>query len=355
MAGADSTRHCRHCGEPIADVRRPGPKRQFCNAACKFRERATSNRRKTHRSGAVCAANGCDRPSLSKGYCSAHYSRVRQGNPLDRPIAQKGARVIKPCGYCGKAMPPMRPSIAEKTKFCSRSCATKHRAKISGGPRLYALVCPYCKTEHQRRAGWSDGAYCSRACFGAMRAHIARETQSLYAIADNWKWKQPEAVRLEVCALRRIANWKPGRSPTVRPCMDCGRKCIGTGEIKRLCSDCKARHVKDSAKRSRKTPASRASKKLYKTLRRMRVAGTAIAIDPIAVFIRDKWRCHLCGCKTPQKLRGTYDPNAPELDHVIPLSKGGTHTWGNVKCACRKCNGAKSSKPLGQLGLEIAA
>jgi 5-methylcytosine-specific restriction endonuclease McrA len=30
--------------------------------------------------------------------------------------------------------------------------------------------------------------------------------------------------------------------------------------------------------------------------------------------------------------------NAPELDHIIPLSAGGAHTLDNVACAHRSCN-----------------
>lgn len=59
------------------------------------------------------------------------------------------------------------------------------------------------------------------------------------------------------------------------------------------------------------------------------------------VFERDGWRCYLCGCDTPKELSGTTDPNAPELDHVIPMAKGGGHTYENVRCSCRGCNRAK--------------
>jgi hypothetical protein len=72
-------------------------------------------------------------------------------------------------------------------------------------------------------------------------------------------------------------------------------------------------------------------------------------VNPFRVFDRDRWTCHLCKRKTPRKLRGTHDPMAPELDHIIPLAAGGSHTYVNTACACRACNQAKSAKPLGQL------
>lgn len=52
---------------------------------------------------------------------------------------------------------------------------------------------------------------------------------------------------------------------------------------------------------------------------------------------------------------GTYKVNAPELDHIIPIAKGGAHVWSNLQCACRECNAAKSDKaPSGQIGLFTA-
>jgi hypothetical protein len=31
-------------------------------------------------------------------------------------------------------------------------------------------------------------------------------------------------------------------------------------------------------------------------------------------------------------------PNSKELDHMIPINVGGTHTIGNVRIICRRCN-----------------
>jgi hypothetical protein len=45
-------------------------------------------------------------------------------------------------------------------------------------------------------------------------------------------------------------------------------------------------------------------------------------VAPSAVFTRDKWRCKVCGCKTPKELAGTMNAAAPTLDHIIPLKLG---------------------------------
>lgn len=52
---------------------------------------------------------------------------------------------------------------------------------------------------------------------------------------------------------------------------------------------------------------------------------------------------------------GSTESNAPELEHVIPLSKGGTHTRANVRCSCRACNLNKGAKLPGGEGKHFPA
>lgn len=58
---------------------------------------------------------------------------------------------------------------------------------------------------------------------------------------------------------------------------------------------------------------------------------------------RDGMTCYICGktCTKDDKRWGTFGPDYPTIDHVIPLCKGGTHTWDNVRVACGECNDAK--------------
>ncbi|HEX6331086.1 MAG TPA: HNH endonuclease [Actinomycetota bacterium] len=61
-----------------------------------------------------------------------------------------------------------------------------------------------------------------------------------------------------------------------------------------------------------------------------------------AVFARDNWSCQYCGAP------------AENLDHVIPKSRGGTHTWDNVVAACRRCNSRKENRLIEDAGLRLA-
>lgn len=51
-------------------------------------------------------------------------------------------------------------------------------------------------------------------------------------------------------------------------------------------------------------------------------------VDPMAVFQRDGNVCHYCQITT-----GKF-----HIDHMIPLSRGGTNTMDNLTVACQQCN-----------------
>ena len=99
---------------------------------------------------------------------------------------------------------------------------------------------------------------------------------------------------------------------------------------------------------SKAQPEAKEQKKAHKNKREAlkRGATHGDTVKPLNILLRDGWHCKLCGIETPQTKRGLMVDDAPELDHIIPLSKGGSHTEANLQTLCRKCNGWKSSKIL---------
>jgi len=70
-------------------------------------------------------------------------------------------------------------------------------------------------------------------------------------------------------------------------------------------------------------------------------------IDDQLVFEQAGYRCAICGRKTRPGYN-QYHPLYPNLDHIIPLARGGPHTWANVQCLCRRCNVRKHTSVEGQ-------
>ena len=62
------------------------------------------------------------------------------------------------------------------------------------------------------------------------------------------------------------------------------------------------------------------------------------------LFHRDGHRCQYCGC-TGDRL---------SIDHVIPRSRGGEHSWDNVTTACLRCNVNKGNRTPREAGMLLA-
>ena len=110
-------------------------------------------------------------------------------------------------------------------------------------------------------------------------------------------------------------------------------------------------HKKEIAERDKQyryTAAGRNAHNKKSHKRRALIASASIEdVNPIEIFERDDFRCQLCGIKTSLDY-GRYHSKRSELDHVIPLSKGGEHSPQNTQCLCRHCNAIKSSNIIGK-------
>lgn len=257
-----------------------------------------------------------------------------------------------------------------KAKYCSRACGAK--VKYQKGLNSYTFTCQTCGIEYHPKEK-SRNKYCSRDCsYKALAkeridraARLAEERdQSLAKVcrvcgvgftasrsdvvfcSDKCRAKEsgvlkPErkAKALVLCAIKK--NAKP------RECKECGKEFTPEyGNKKRtFCTDlCGSRYA-------RRENNKRSGGKEH----RHRARHFGVEYEPVnvlKVFARDGWTCQICGCKAPVRLRGKNKPSSPELDHRVPMSKGGGHLYSNVQCACRRCNGAKgNSSNAGQIPL----
>ena len=73
-------------------------------------------------------------------------------------------------------------------------------------------------------------------------------------------------------------------------------------------------------------------------------------IEPInekIVYLRDGWTCQPCKKRVDKRFKFP-SPMSGSLDHIVPLSEGGSHTYNNVQLAHFICNISKQAKTLPQ-------
>lgn len=247
-------------------------------------------------------------------YCSQRCSGRAANNAMrERRRAAKEAPPVRKCERCSAQFQ----SVQHKARFCSRLCAYR-QWNMAKGLRL------------------SDEERTARALVAATRRAAAEQKYAITAVASALKallyvrTGGREGLRLtNYIAAHRAA----GRTAS---CSDCPAVWCRLPFAKAFqrCPACSA---------VRAAAARRARKSAEKAVRRARMMIPGETFDPAEVFARDGWRCRCCGVATPQALRGSSHPDAPELDHWVPLAAGGAHSRENGRCMCRTCNGDKAA------------
>ena len=122
-------------------------------------------------------------------------------------------------------------------------------------------------------------------------------------------------------------------------CQECGHTFISYRQNVKFCSDiCSKKQLWGRAE----------------TKRRLMIQDAMIDKDISLqrLFERDDGMCALCGAECDwnnfEMKDGTFIAGNfyPSIDHIIPLSKGGLHSWGNVQLAHRICNSYKHNKTV---------
>lgn len=215
--------------------------------------------------------------------------------------------------------------------------------------------CEWCarlfRTTH--RAG--ANRFCSRQC--GWTGH--------YNIGKVCPWPRKDTTASKTCAVCQAWFFPSSGHNTI--CSDSCRRALAarkqrlrksahlhTGSIE--CRECGKAFVREKgstgvafcSKRCSRRQASRDSKHRRRSRKR---GGHSI---PLSMLIRrDKGLCQLCGGRVQRQtwIGLKWNPKAASIDHIKPLSVGGTHTWDNVQLANLKCNSEKSSETIGQMRL----
>ena len=243
-----------------------------------------------------------------------------------------------PCPYCGEAMSNPRRKQCGKPE-CERAHVNKwqrewqqkHKARTGesyrnrydkGGYRDH--VCESCGKGFRSRKNVQR--FCSPECHDVWRREQARQ-RLLPVLHEKPSRHAMKLVRMDTRAEpREYVRLFVGGS-----CLRCGKLFVAdapSAEAKYCSAACLARAGR-SRRRARKRQVE------HQEYRRA------------DIFVRDNWRCHLCGKKINPRLEPNHLMGAT-LDHIVPLARGGADASHNVAPAHRLCNSIKSDRGGGQ-------
>lgn len=147
---------------------------------------------------------------------------------------------------------------------------------------------------------------------------------------------KPKAIKLLTKTLNTIANNKPYE----HTCAICGSVYMSAKDTSKYCSKACHRKAHD-IRRKEKIGGHSYSHHVARAIAYGCEYEHGIRLHKL--IRRDHNICQICGkpCDVNDKRYGTSGPLYPSIDHIIPLAKGGSHTWGNVQLAHIICNSSK--------------
>lgn len=257
------------------------------------------------------------------------------------------------CNGCGVPITvPARGKVG--LRYCSPECRQQTPCKVDGCNKPSNASLGYCWKHYQRVRKYGDPHHKEtsgpppkppKSCSIQGCTKIAKSYGLCNGHASAWRRvNNPQCCAVEGCDTPVHAHdfcnthylrWRKFRDPLGTVILDtCPSGHEFTSENTRISIDknghrgrtCLACHRSHQARR-------RAAKR----------SPGAEAIDSLILMKRDRWVCGICGLEIPCDVLWP-DPLFGSIDHIIPLSRGGKHTWSNVQAAHLRCNMSKNNR-----------
>lgn len=238
-------------------------------------------------SNLTCSVQGCESQVRCKDLCNKHYLRFRNhGDPLKR---------LKPEGKQSCTAPECM-AYAHTKGLCVKHSMRMRRTGSIADPERVTRSCEIegCGRKHYARS------MCKR---HYLRAREGLELRLPGDIVNGGK----------LCT----------RCLLIFPVESFGTSVRLAGGKNIYCSSCLSdlSHIRRANKR----------------------ANEYESVSRDVVLSRDMWICHLCDGEIPADAQWPH-PLSASMDHVIPLSKGGAHTYENIKSSHLTCNISKGAR-----------
>ena len=141
------------------------------------------------------------------------------------------------------------------------------------------------------------------------------------------------------CQHFNLMLFKLPKNAMARKCQECNSDSYFR---QRYCSS------KCQIKAQRRTETYKSNKRAGSRRRRARKRNSyneTVYLEVIAQ--RDKHKCHICRKRVNMNLAYT-DKHSATMDHLIPISLGGDHTYTNIRLAHRTCNSSKGNRAVNE-------
>lgn len=255
---------------------------------------------------------------------------------IERITGRDAHNIRKSCVRLGIAYAPDEDHTGRKTE---RQFAEELKAKnpgfeyVSGYQNNHSDVVVMC-TEKGHTFTWN--AWNLRAPYG-MKCQKCQEERRAEKEAER------TAAEIKRTAKSRMNNYMKRREET-GTCKWCGALFVrrkGFGKIQKIYCSARCREAMAEDIRKRRP-------KKDERLKRCQHRQWNISVKRL--YERDAGVCWICGKKTDLNDHTSDNSGTiicgdmyPSIDHIVPVSKGGNHTWDNVRLAHRICNSLRGA------------
>ncbi|MFE5828755.1 HNH endonuclease [Streptomyces sp. NPDC056508] len=244
------------------------------------------------------------------------------------------------CQYepCGKTF-----EAARKRKYCEPLCERRAYSKK--------------RQADGRRKAYQERTKAQRAAYAAANAERFKVERECLACGRTWRTARRDA---KYCSFLCRDLMRPGLKATPVPDGHPARRGPACAVPERHparqsipkprrwvmgeCRRCSAPFVVADNRRQAAYCSARCCRRDAEDKRRAMESAAFVAhVNRTDIFERDGWICMLCR-RPVNRLAAASADDAPSIDHVVPLARGGTHEPANVQCAHVLCNAIKSDR-----------
>lgn len=254
----------------------------------------------------------------------------------------------KECIICGKEFDTFR----EAQKTCSHECAKMHQRmwhynEISGHKKI-VIDADWVKEKQTEFTFVSKNK--SRITLKCKKCGNTierdRSTVRRYNVSCEYCKEIEKLSDARIELVNVLVALKESKTPKYCEC--CNEEFYSVYPTQKYCSTKCKRKARQIRYKENHPEAYAESKRLNRHIKRAIKYNCVYEYEITLpkVIHKDNCICQICGkkCDVNDKSWGSCGPLYPSIDHIVPLSKGGSHTWDNVQLAHMICNSIKCDK-----------